>query len=1736
MAAMDENDDYDSDSTVIISDISKNPEKIARKRRKLDEMVRKILHTNINVTNDAQNKASCVPCANKPTDIKQNHNNDPEAIQRRNNQFLSDCDQLAENNNNDSVFEDLKVKKELLKQENNSEEREYCDGEEVKEKEVVIISDDSEDDCTIVTDDANKQVDKNTNFHPRIGVLTPSAINTRRATLDSEKNAIASNISTCETSANPNKINPKVTVLKPSAINSRRASINSFERNEAPSNNNIKHVNLCRSKSKDKEDNDNKGKEPANKKICKTNRLSGHKSYGEHPPKLTPNQNVISRKRNSDGAIHRKPKNSQDNNIILSSKSTDSNIKDAAAVNKKANRHKSTDSSSVIVRTADVIAKNVQDMSGNQEKVDTGVVDINDPNRTNAGHHKTAQINAMHNVCKDPSVTKNNNINNSINDNVIKIHEASNNVMDQTANLGETPIDIGAFGGSKKENANSTNRRKSTDAKRITVDRNELNANVSDSNINTLEYPILEQSKNTVEKNFVPEEDTDILNSDFNTNKQLSNASKSGDVLRVRPVIETPNKDVLCSNTVSHNNNFETPVIGVLRKFIEKNNANQTLTEECSKSDELVSKLNKTSKLRVAHEQHITDHKGKKICFDKRATEFLTFFFKKVNEYLNHVFLDSKLVSKLRASSPTLKREIKCILRHIEKHGASKVRYACPKCSQLSVFSPQGMYPVGVDVNPTLEHNTLKCKLCRALRILHDAHMQNTSDKKYDEVNKPKSRRESASELTLTENNNVAMNRNNGAPVKSNLGTSKSNISVTYDKRKVTDIVVDSLTTTATSAHNDIPTKTNGDTTTKKEKTKEKKKEKSGQSCVTVSNENDEITSGKVKIKFYKRRVDNNVSPINPKRVKTDTRDESTKVVKSNCNYKTDLSSTNDIPTSSFDEPTKLNNKLISSVDTIYNKGGLPRNYDETESREENKAQLTQTLVGCFTKFQTKENYENKYTVNVHTCPECTCIFDSYTSLIEHMRDNHNIPEIFNKITCPLCFVHLNENNYMGHVKVHFPDENTEDGGNEIAIEMNNSRKNLNATDFDTQQQKIIIAKSSENKQYECKICKEVLYSLRASKKHRKQAHGHLDLKKKKLFNVTEKKGVLKSIQSQSSACLENAISEDKNTKKIANPETKSLGSCAMNKLEESENNEINNPEKARDFVERSREQNFDNTNDQRNVTQNCNDDQKESNQEKKRKNNEEINIIQEAKRATLIKSRRESKIKGHENEFNSTQSHITKLLDTSKEIDKNKQSHIAKDNNNSPVNTEIISEPLHESNVQGGASAVAKTSCQTEVDEAEGERNDIDMDDADDSVCESKLPGTDSSPFVDDRSFTQDEDVISREQNKSKCIFPSTSGSKPTLANCYNCSTNIDVIDMDNHHCRQKIVGTLYNCFSCGVSVQHDDTHKCANENNFCIENVQITDVVTVKEVYVFKCEDCSFATDVYDDVIGHCQNHYNDIKDPTAFCETCQLSYHTNYIKEHEYLHEKDLKIISYSYKSLYSNWDKTFEGMPSHILEEMQERSIYKSHCLKMKVINDGPWKYTLYQCNQCETCVAPGKLEQHCRKECDFLGHPCSECNKLFILYAMCENHELDHKKTNVFKTIEFNCKRDERFNSKLFEARRIETLSRIPIVDIFKCVCGICFISNDSLKHHFAGCNLEDKGVLCPRCAVPRLFEVNDLENHLRLHHGAVAYRFRVNSIVIQEYIETCHILDQDLSKTEDDEREGFKEENDDRSV
>ncbi|KAI8431569.1 hypothetical protein MSG28_016059 [Choristoneura fumiferana] len=1232
--AMDENDDYDSDSTVIISDISKNPEKIARKRRKLDEMVRKILHTNINVTNDAQNKASCVPCANKPTDIKQNHNNDPEAIQRRNNQFLSDCDQLAENNNNDSVFEDLKVKKELLKQENNSEEREYCDGEEVKEKEVVIISDDSEDDCTIVTDDANKQVDKNTNFHPRIGVLTPSAINTRRATLDSEKNAIASNISTCETSANPNKINPKVTVLKPSAINSRRASINSFERNEAPSNNNIKHVNLCRSKSKDKEDNDNKGKEPANKKICKTNRLSGHKSYGEHPPKLTPNQNVISRKRNSDGAIHRKPKNSQDNNIILSSKSTDSNIKDAAAVNKKANRHKSTDSSSVIVRTADVIAKNVQDMSGNQEKVDTGVVDINDPNRTNAGHHKTAQINAMHNVCKDPSVTKNNNINNSINDNVIKIHEASNNVMDQTANLGETPIDIGAFGGSKKENANSTNRRKSTDAKRITVDRNELNANVSDSNINTLEYPILEQSKNTVEKNFVPEEDTDILNSDFNTNKQLSNASKSG--------------------------------------------------------------------------------------------------------------------------------------------------------------------------------------------------------------------------------------------------TSKSNISVTYDKRKVTDIVVDSLTTTATSAHNDIPTKTNGDTTTKKEKTKEKKKEKSGQSCVTVSNENDEITS--------------------------------------------------------------------------------------------------------------------------------------------------------------------------------------------------------------------------------------------------------------------EKKGVLKSIQSQSSACLENAISEDKNTKKIANPETKSLGSCAMNKLEESENNEINNPEKARDFVERSREQNFDNTNDQRNVTQNCNDDQKESNQEKKRKNNEEINIIQEAKRATLIKSRRESKIKGHENEFNSTQSHITKLLDTSKEIDKNKQSHIAKDNNNSPVNTEIISEPLHESNVQGGASAVAKTSCQTEVDEAEGERNDIDMDDADDSVCESKLPGTDSSPFVDDRSFTQDEDVISREQNKSKCIFPSTSGSKPTLANCYNCSTNIDVIDMDNHHCRQKIVGTLYNCFSCGVSVQHDDTHKCANENNFCIENVQITDVVTVKEVYVFKCEDCSFATDVYDDVIGHCQNHYNDIKDPTAFCETCQLSYHTNYIKEHEYLHEKDLKIISYSYKSLYSNWDKTFEGMPSHILEEMQERSIYKSHCLKMKVINDGPWKYTLYQCNQCETCVAPGKLEQHCRKECDFLGHPCSECNKLFILYAMCENHELDHKKTNVFKTIEFNCKRDERFNSKLFEARRIETLSRIPIVDIFKCVCGICFISNDSLKHHFAGCNLEDKGVLCPRCAVPRLFEVNDLENHLRLHHGAVAYRFRVNSIVIQEYIETCHILDQDLSKTEDDEREGFKEENDDRSV
>lgn len=1127
-------------------------------------------------------------------------------------------------------------------------------------------------------------------------------------------------------------------------------------------------------------------------------------------------------------------------------------------------------------------------------------------------------------------------------------------------------------------------------------------------------------AKNIQEINENEESDTAVVN--INDPKKINTSHDE--------IVRKENEGSCDSNLGSNTNTVENPV--PLRNITYENYVQDDLAEtrQCNESD--VNKLDYTVKEHtMVDQQESINHKEIEMCSDKAATQFLISFFTTAKEYFNEIFKNNEAVSKLRVPARFVKNEIKYVLRYFENNWASKVRYVCPKCLQPSVYSPKAMYQIGDDGKPLPEHTKLKCTLCRGLQLLHHTHLQSYFAKpsvdEYDTINTPETRQDNASRLS------IAINRDIDVSAKSNPAASRTSMSVTHDKTD--DSNVGSPAVTATSADNVVPTKT-------------------GVNTATMSNKNDEVTSGNFKSKSCKRPFDNNVSPVKPKRGETDnTGNGSTKVVKNNLNHHKDSSSTTDIATTPLAEPTSFNNtdNNLTNTTTRISDEGNPRNNNGMVSFEEKKVQVTQALVGFFTKFQTKKKYENKETENIHTCPECTTSFDSYTSLMVHRGENHNIAEQFSTIICPLCEIRLNENNYMAHVEVHFPDKdnNIRDGGDKKPTEVTNSRRNLTAIDSENQQQnEATIAKSSESKQYECKICKGVLVSSYAREKHKEQVHGHLDLKNMKLFRVAKKQELLRSVQNQSSSCLEN-ISEDNSTnieneKEIANPETEG----AVNEREGSRNNETN----------------------------------------------EEVDKLQNSvKRGS-----------GY-------------------------------DNSCSAVNTEMTRDPLLGSIDQGDVGVVPKSTCTTVVDKAEGERNDIDMNDSENSnkkstsenspehatVSESKAPGTDSSPNAADGSSKPLEDETNGEQKKPKCIFPSTSG-RPALAYCYNCRINIDVYEMDNHYCRQKLIGTPYNCFTCGVNILNDDTHKCENENKVSIGNIEITNVATVKEVYVFKCEDCNVATEVYDDVISHCQNHYNGVTVPTVFCETCQLSYETDSFKKHKYLHDEYVKITSYSYKCLFFNWDTTFKDIPSHIVKEMQEQSIYRSHCVKMRVISDGPWQYTLYQCKQCEACVTPGTVEHHCRRGCYPFNYPCSKCDKLFTSFQMSVSHELDHEKTELFKIIQFNCKRDEHFNNQLFETRLTELQSRIPIADIFKCVCGVCFISNEGLKNHFVACNSEGKGEPCGRCVVPRLFDANDLENHLRLHHGAVVYKFRINSIVMQQDIETFCCLDQNLIKTEDE--------------
>ncbi|XP_063391814.1 MATH and LRR domain-containing protein PFE0570w-like [Cydia fagiglandana] len=300
--------------------------------------------------------------------------------------------------------------------------------------------------------------------------------------------------------------------------------------------------------------------------------------------------------------------------------------------------------------------------------------------------------------------------------------------------------------------------------------------------------------------------------------------------------------------------------------------------------------------------------------------------------------------------------------------------------------------------------------------------------------------------------------------------------------------------------------------------------------------------------------------------------------------------------------------------------------------------------------------------------------------------------------------------------------------------------------------------------------------------------------------------------------------------------------------------------------------------------------------------------------------------------------------------------------------------------------------------------------------------------------------------------------------------------------------------------------------EINNCLEKIQIINVRSIaNKLYIFICQECSYATDTYDDTIRHCQNHFNLIEDPVTYCNICQIKYDSSCFERHEISHDKYLINIKikFSYQWLFSNWQDVFEN--NHILlgdaEDMQVQSIYKTHCVKMTVKEQGPWQSALYLCAKCNIFVPPSDIEKHLQEKCTLTYYACPICHRKFLMHEMREHHKIYHtdEVTQPFKTIVFNEKKDELFNSTLIKIKLQLTQNKEKRlnVEIYKCICGLCFITLKQFKLHFVDCESEtNDGVQCTKCL--RRFLPSDLEIHMSLHHSAIKYEFKVQKIAFQE--------------------------------
>ncbi|XP_075982524.1 uncharacterized protein LOC142980853 [Anticarsia gemmatalis] len=268
-------------------------------------------------------------------------------------------------------------------------------------------------------------------------------------------------------------------------------------------------------------------------------------------------------------------------------------------------------------------------------------------------------------------------------------------------------------------------------------------------------------------------------------------------------------------------------------------------------------------------------------------------------------------------------------------------------------------------------------------------------------------------------------------------------------------------------------------------------------------------------------------------------------------------------------------------------------------------------------------------------------------------------------------------------------------------------------------------------------------------------------------------------------------------------------------------------------------------------------------------------------------------------------------------------------------------------------------------------------------------------------------------------------------------------------------------------------------------IQNVNgVTEIVNPNRTnYVFTCTVCLSSVGTYDEVVLHCQYHYDSKKEKQSsddkqnkISDTCN---------DHPSLR---IKFDPFYFRFNNELWQNhIFVNLNQDNIKNILENSVYQYECrLKMEEIQTGPSSMTLYKCDFCRAYVNPTALFSHAQGISKTKKRfPCSVCGLCFSSPSYRSTHEKVHETSDLniksYRIVIFNKTEHNDYNKIMLNAQ-----SRFILYQCRNCNEAVEQFERD--KHQCRDSNLKE----CSSCGL--LFNRDDYDAHVTKHKEITLFK------------------------------------------